>query len=104
MITVAAQEGNIEEFFHYELTQEPMLLFKNGMMRKPDKPSLRKVTMTEEEVIKKDDIKNCDTYVLDGGALIHQVRWSKGAKFITIAETYVKYIRKKLSIECHSSF
>ena len=73
MITVAAQEGNIEEFFHYELTQEPMLLFKNGIMRKRDKPSLRKV-MTEEEVIKKDDIKNCDTYVLDGGALIHQVR------------------------------
>ena len=92
MITVAAREDNIEEFFHYELTQEPMSLFKNGMMRKPE--ALRKVTMPEEEAIKKDDIKNCDTYVLDGGALIHRVRWSKGTKFITIAETYVKYIRK----------
>ena len=64
------------------------------MMRKPDRPSLQKVIMPEEEAIKKDDIKNCDTYVLDGGALIHRVRWSKGTKFITIAETYVKYIRK----------
>ena len=95
IITVAAREDNIEEFFHYELTQEPMSLFKNGMMRKPDKPSLRKVIMPEEEAIKKDDIKNCDTFVLDGGPLIHRVRWSKGTKFITIAETYVKYIRKK---------
>ena len=48
----------------------------------------------EEDAIKKDDIKNCDTCVLDGGALIHQVRWSKGTKFIAIAETYVKCIRK----------
>ena len=94
MITVAAGEDNIEEFFHFELTQEPMSLFKNEMMGKPDKQSLRKVIMPEEEAIKKDDIKNCDTYVLDGGALIHRVRWSKGTKFITIAETYVKYIRK----------
>ena len=42
-----------------------MSLFKNGMMRKPDKPYLPKVIMPEEEAIKKDDIKNCDTYVLD---------------------------------------
>ena len=94
MMTVAAQEDNIEEFFHYELTQEPMLLFKNEMRRKPDKQSLRKVIMPEEEAVKKNNIKNCDTYVLDGGALTHRVRWSKGTKFITIAETYVKYIRK----------
>ena len=94
MITVAVREDNIEEFFHYELTQEPMSLFKNGMMKKPDKPSMRKVIMPEEEAIKKDDIKSCDTYVLDGGALIHRVRWPKGTKFIIIAETYVKNIRK----------
>ena len=56
MITVAAREDNTEEFFHYELTQGPMSLFKNGMMRKPDKPSLWKVIMPEGEAIKKGDI------------------------------------------------
>ena len=94
MIAIAAREDNIEEFFHHELTQESMPLFKNGMMRRPDKPFLRKVIMPEEGAIKKDDIKYCDTYVLNGGTLIHRVRWSKGTKFITIAETYVKYTRK----------
>ena len=38
-----------------------MSLFENGMMRKPDKPSLQKAITPEEEAIKKDDIKNCDT-------------------------------------------
>eukprot|EP00794_Sanderia_malayensis_P019666 gene19666-21613_t len=71
-----------------------MSLFKNGMMRKADKPSLREVIMPEEKAVMKGDIKNCDTYVLDGGALLHRVRWSKGIRFIEIADTYLKYMRK----------
>ena len=60
MITVAARQDNIEEFFHYELTQEPMSLFKNGMMRKPDKPSLRKVAYTSSEMVKRNYVYyNC---------------------------------------------
>ena len=94
MITVATREDNMEDFFYYELTREPMSLFKNGMIRKADKPSFRKVIMPEEEAIKKDDIKNCDTCVLDGGAFLHRVRWSTEMKFIAIAEVYTKYIRK----------
>ena len=104
MIAIAAREDNIEEFFHDELTQESMLLFKNGMMRRPDKSSLRKVIMPEEGAIKKDDIKNCDTYVLNGGTLTHRVRWSKGTKFITIAETYVKYTRKNYRLNVTTVF
>ena len=45
-----------------------MSLFKNGMMRKPDKAVLRKVIMPEKNVIKKEDITKCGTYVIDGGA------------------------------------
>ena len=37
------------------------------MIIKRDKPSLRIVNMLEEESL--DDIRNWDTYVLDGGAL-----------------------------------
>ena len=50
--------------------------------------------MPEEKAVKKDDIQNCETYVLDGGALLHRVRWAKGMKFSAIADTYVKYIKK----------
>ena len=40
MISVAEREENIEKLFDFELTSEPMSMFLDGMMRKPDKPSL----------------------------------------------------------------
>ena len=43
LITVATREDDLEPIFEFELTYEPMSLSKNGMMRKPDKPSLQKV-------------------------------------------------------------
>ena len=77
IVTIAAREDNIETFFQYDLTREPMSLFKNGMMRKPGKAALRKVIMPKKNVIKKEDITKCGTYVIDGCALLHRVRWLK---------------------------
>ena len=37
---LAGREENVEKYFKYELTTEPMSLFKDGIMRKPDKASL----------------------------------------------------------------
>jgi len=64
------------------------------MMRKPDKPSLRKIIMPEGDAIPKKDIAANSHFVIDGGALLHRVRWQKGDKFISIAETYIKYTKK----------
>ena len=94
IVTIAAQEDNIEEFFQYELTRKPMSLFKNEMMRKSDKASMKKVIMPEKNVIKKEDITKCGAYVIDGGALLHRVIWSKDIKFSVITETYVKYVTR----------
>ena len=99
IVTTAAREDNIEEFVQYELTREPMSLFKNGMRRKSDKAELRKVIMPEKNVIKKEDIAKCGTYVIDRGALLRRLRWSKHMKFSAIAETYVKYVTR----HCHDS-
>ena len=73
-IAVAMYEDNLEPIFEFELACGPMSLFKNGMMRKLDKPSLRKVIMCDEDAVRKEDIENPDNYVLDGGALLHRVR------------------------------
>ena len=40
-------------YFEYEMSAFPMSLFKDGLMRKPDKPSLRKVLMPESIAVKK---------------------------------------------------
>ena len=94
MVTIAEREENLERFFQYELTVEPMSLFQDGMMRKPDKPSLRKAIILEEDAMSKKDIEaNCH-FVIDGGALLHRVRWKKGDRFIEIADAYIKYVNK----------
>ena len=94
LITIASREDDLEPMFKYELTFEPMSLFKVGLMRKPDKPALRNVIVPGEDAVKKNSIKGCKEYVLAGGALLHRVRWSKGMKFNDIAEASANYIRK----------
>ena len=60
------------EYFKYELTPYPMSLFKDGILRKPDKAALRNSLLTKEVTQISSPVK-----VLDGGALLHQVYWPK---------------------------
>ena len=43
-------------------------------MRKPDKASLRKALMKDEDAVTKDQLDADSTFVVDGGALLHGVR------------------------------
>ena len=40
LAATAQQEDDIEQYFTYDLTQQAMALFKNELMRKPDKTAL----------------------------------------------------------------
>ena len=68
LAAVAKREEDEESYFYYEMTNEPMSLFKNMMIRKPDKPSLRKALVTDEES-NKPDLTYCQinySYMMDG--------------------------------------
>ena len=95
-LAVAKREENKESYFYYEMTNEPMPLFKNMMMHKPDKPSLRKALVTDAESNKLHltSGQNNYSYVMDGPALLHRVCWVKGSNFKKIAKSYVQYVRK----------
>ena len=73
LAAVAKREENEESYFYYKMTNEPMPLFKNMMMRKPDKPSLRKSLVTDEESNKLDLTSGQSnySYKMDGGAFLH---------------------------------
>ena len=96
LAAVAKREENEESYFYYEITNEPISLFKNMIMRKPDKPSLRKALVTDEESNKLDltSGQNNDSYVMDRGALLHRVFWVKGPNVKKIVKRYVQYVRK----------
>ena len=90
---IAGRVQSLETVFKYELTTKPMSLFKDGMMRKPNKPSLVKAVMSEAGLVEP-PVNPCNVTVMDGGALLHKVRWMKGALFLDIFRRYSAYISK----------
>ena len=88
LIAIAKRTLNTEDYFHYELTAYPLSLFKDGLMHKPNKTLLRNSLVTE-----KADVQENSERVLDGGALLHKVRWSGCTNFGDVCEQYVKYVK-----------
>ena len=81
LIAIAQREEGLVDYFNYDLTTTCMSLFKDNLMRKPDKPSLRKVILKDQESIAS-NLPDVQTIVIDGGGLLHRVRWNKGMKIL----------------------
>ena len=92
LAAIAQREEDVEQYFEFELTLRPQALFKNDLMRKPDKSSLRKILLTDHRMCLEDDVNG--VYVLDGGALLHRVHLIKGTRFKEVILAYVSYVRK----------
>ena len=63
-------------YFNYELTAIPTSLFKDCAMRKTTKAQLAKTLMS---IVQPSEHNTQLHHFLDGGALIHTVKWQKGA-------------------------
>ncbi|KAG1649449.1 Heparan sulfate 2-O-sulfotransferase 1 [Nymphon striatum] len=70
-----------------------MSLFKDGLMREPTKAVLRNALLTE-----KADVDPNALHVLDGGALLHKVRWSTSVTYREVCDLYVNHIKSKYGI------
>ena len=98
LAAIAQRDKNVEQYFEYEFTHRPLSLFKNELMRKPDKSSLRNVLLAVE--MDRPTMEPAVKYVLDGGASLHRVHWVKGMKFCEIAVEYVYYVRRNYGAVC----
>ena len=56
LAAIAEREENVEIYFDFELTHRPHSLFKDELMRKPDKSSLRNILLTDEAMKPSDTI------------------------------------------------
>ena len=63
------------------MTAIPMSLFKAEMMRKPDKAALCNHLITTQC-----EMKETSKHILNGGALLHKVRWEKDVTFQELCE------------------
>ena len=80
----------------YELS--PLALFNEGGMRKSKKSALYDAL----PVVSNTTTINLkmSTNVVDGGFLLHRVKWNVGSKFYSICDQYVTYIIKHYGENC----
>ena len=89
LILVAERQQSVESCFAYELTPYPMALFKDSCLRKPDKPSLLRHVVKD---LADDALPSIVQYVIDGGYLLHKVRWSPPADMQKILSSFHAYL------------
>ena len=97
LIAIVQREEDMSPYFEYELTTIPTSLFKDNALRKPVKALLAKALTT---AVQPSEREKQAVHVLDGGALIHRIKWLKKATYKAIAKQYVTYVRAKYGHSC----
>ena len=97
LIAIMQREDEISSYFEYELTVIPTSIFKDNMMHKTAKSQLVKALSN--------DVEPCEQniqakYVIDGGSLIHKVKWLKKVTYKDIVQRYVSYVCAKYGENC----
>lgn len=80
----------LRQYFDYELAPYPLSLFDNAGMRKTTKSKLYDIFIEC-----KTDVNDVTKffYIIDGGMLLHRLKWEKNQKNSAICHQYVRYLR-----------
>jgi hypothetical protein len=90
LIVMVERSGDMAPYFCYELTPLPASLFKNSMMRKPNKASLGQF-LTNDAIVTGYSCR--PQHVLDGGCLLHKVKWPKIGNYDDVLKLYVDHVK-----------
>ena len=78
LIAIVQREEDMIPYFSYELTGIPTSIFKDGVMRKTQKSQLAKLVTSD---VQPAECNVRTSYVIDGWALLHKVKWAKKAAY-----------------------
>ena len=102
LLLILQRESDPAPYFSHELTPVPTALFNgNTSMRKANKALLMKALINNVPSRHKNVLATA--YVLDGGALLHRVRWLPNSTYDDVICQYKKYIDVKFG-QCHIAF
>ena len=93
LLILAEKSNDVKYYFNYELPPVPTSLFKDQKMRKINTADLSNhliANITYEE-----DIPKNAFYVLDGGALLHHVKWAQKSTYQEVITQYKYFILKR---------
>jgi len=92
LVALVERTNDVAPYFCYEMTPLPAALFKHSQMRKPNKAALGR-EVTKNAIV---TATSCPTmHVLDGGSLLHRVKWPKTGTYGEVLLSYVRYVQKR---------
>jgi len=95
LLILVERSADIPSYFAYELTPIPLSLFKDGLMRKADKPALAKFITAD---LPWQDCPSGLRFVVDGGCLLHRVRWEKNKTYLELVLLYVNRVIARFGV------
>ena len=98
LLVLIERGEKIRKYFRFERTAFPTSLFKNGMMRKANKSKL--VKALKKNVSSNSYQADQSFHVLDGGALLHKVKWLPNTSCQSILNQYSRYVKSKYGRAC----
>ena len=94
LITVAQTIEGLEAAFKYELcSYQPALFDSSLLLREACKPAFADAIW---DLLEPDSLAEGAHDVLDGGALIQRIPWSRGSTYKSISQQYTNYITKSM--------
>ena len=97
LTTVIQSSDELESAFKHELCSYPSALFDSSLLLlEADKPALADAIWKACECDVSAHIPNDGIqHVLDGGALLHRIPWSRGCTYRDICHQYTEYVARK---------
>lgn len=96
IICVENDPVKLKECFKFELAARPPSLFDEVSLRKGNKSSLVKAFVPEESINIPDDC----VFIIDGGHLLHSVKWPRPATYGDVMNCYISYVNYHFKDRC----
>lgn len=95
---VINHQSEMKEYLQHEFGTYPPALFDNGTMRKTTKSAL--ANALKEKATPVNVPLHCPHYVVDGGYLLHSVKWAQGCTYDEVCDLYVTYVVNNYGADC----
>lgn len=95
LLIILARCDDTASYFGYELTAVPAALFKDNFMRQPVKGQLKNELLKDVNTAPLIKANTVPAHVVDGGFLLHKVKWLQDVTYADIIQQYVNFLKKR---------
>ena len=95
LVAIGTKGDELENVFVHELCHYPPALFESVHQLRPTTKARLADALWSSDAAKLPGPSENVQYVLDDGALLHRIPWTRGARYEQILEQYTSYVIKK---------